>query len=169
VGYLKDITKGKGRMKVEKYKARKGETEDQLLKRIGNGATPYATFRFENEWLLVGWNELLKVWSGQSADVFNNKTLIGVGDSEEEANENQTDLLGANTCYKAQETLYPTVPTSGTIQYRSRFLFAEANFTWAEVVIKHPISGICWNRGVSAIGVKTNVEIWYLTVTIGKA
>ena len=156
---IKDLIEIKGIIQVDKFDA-------TSLKRTS------PVFYFNNTVLLSGWTELLKLITGSSANHFNAElTTIGVGTSSLSTTDNtQTDLIatGANTCYKAMVSGYPTAPSSQTIQFKSIFLAAEANFAWEEYVIKNSTSGICLSRGCSHLETKTNADIWYLTWTWGK-
>ena len=122
----------------------------------------------DNLFLTVGINELWKLFSGQSANVFNNANAqIGIGDSSTAASAAQTDLQAAtNKTYKAMDATYPTVPASGSMQYRSTFASGDANYAWNEFVLKHSGSAICLDRGVSVMGTKASGTSWAATLTL---
>jgi hypothetical protein len=150
---MHDRTLGRGHLLVKKFDAQ----------------GRFAGFeRVDNLFLTAGINELWKLFSGQSANVFNNaNALIGIGDSNAAAAAGQTDLLaGANKTYKAMDATYPTVPAAAAIQYRSTFGGADANYAWNEFVLKHGGSAICLDRGVQALGTKVNGATWIATLTL---
>lgn len=150
---LKDQAGVRGRLVVEKRDA------DGHL---------YEIAEIDNLFLTVGINELWKLFSGQSANTFNNANAqIGIGDSAAAAAAGQTDLQAAvNKTYKAQAASYPTVPASGQIQYQSVFGSADANYVWNEFVLKHSGSAICLDRGVAALGTKASGTTWTATLTL---
>jgi hypothetical protein len=153
---IKDKCQYKGIITCQKY--REGDPE------------PYEVLNSENIWLTTGWTELLKIITGQSDSVFNaTNALIGVGTSATTATAIQTDLIGTSTKYKGMESGYPTVPTSGTVLFKSKFLTSEANFAHNELVVKNNDSGVCWNRDATGWGTKDSTEIWYYTVCFGVA
>jgi hypothetical protein len=150
---LIDAGRVKGHLLVEKYDAQGRHT--------GNAEVT-------NLFLTVGINELWKLFSGQSANTFNNANAqIGIGDSSTAASAGQTDLQAAtNKTYKAQDASFPSVPASGQIQYKSTFGSSDANYVWNEFVLKHSGSAICLDRGVSSMGTKASGTTWVVTLTL---
>lgn len=150
---MKDRAWAIGRLVVEKFDAA-GALEDIAVA--------------ENLFLTSGINELWKLFSGQSVNVFNNaNATIGIGDSAAAAVDTQTDLqAGANKTYKAMDATYPTVPAAKQIQYRATFGSADANYVWNEFVLKHNGSAICLDRGVQALGTKVGGTTWVATLTL---
>ena len=169
---ITDNGSGRGIVKVDKYKITANQKEEDLLHDISNGlAIPYESVESKNLWLNTGWNEILKLVTGESINHFNAaNTRIGVGDSSTAASASQTDLQAAtNKTYKTMEAGYPTAVSAQSVDLRARFTSAEANYVWAEAVIKNVQTGVCWDRVVDTFGTKTNTEIWYLTISIGMA
>ena len=168
---MEDKTVGKGLIKCEKYRLREGETEEELIKRIENQQIePYETKEAENIFLTSGWTELLKLIIGSSTSHFDSSNAtIGIGDDATAAAANQTDLIGSNKKYKGMSSGYPTAPATGTVVFKARFLTSEANYTWAELVLKNSASSVCWNRNATGWGTKTATEIWDMTLTLGVA
>jgi hypothetical protein len=121
-----------------------------------------------NLFLTAGINELWKLVTGQSANTFTNaQAQIGVGDSAAAAAAGQTDLQAAtNKTYKAMDATFPSVPAAGAVQFRATFGSADANYVWAEFVVKHGTSLISLDRGVSAMGTKAVGTTWQITVTL---
>ena len=130
---------------------------------------PYEVSFGENIWTTTGWNELLKIITGQSTNVFSAaNTVIQVGTSNTAAAATQTALLGT-TAYKALVSGYPTAPSAGTLQFKASFGTSEGNQSWQEWAVLNTKSNIIWNRGVSNLGTKTSSAIWDITITLGKA
>lgn len=150
---MKDRVSARGRLVVEKF--------DRRGRKVGEAVA-------ENLFLTVGINELWKLFSGQSANVFNNaNSQIGIGDSNTAAAAGQTDLQAAvNKTYVGMDASYPTVPASGQVQYRATFGSAQANYAWQEFVLKHATSAICLDRGVSSLGTKAAGTTWVATLTL---
>ncbi|RMG04680.1 MAG: hypothetical protein D6726_02880 [Nitrospirae bacterium] len=152
----KDGVLVKGKAVVEKF-------------RVGED-TPYEVVESENNWFTAGWNEILSLITGASSDHYDaTNTQIGVGNGTTAFSDAQTDLVGASTAYKGMESGYPTTPSSGTVQFKAKFNTSDANFAWEEWCVKNSSSGVVWNRAVSSLGTKSSSEIWYITVTMGKA
>ena len=143
----------KGHIRVDKYD--------------GNGVW-YDTTEADNIFLTVGTNEIWKLVTGQSANTFTNaQATIGIGDSATAATAAQTDLQAAtNKLYKGMAASFPTVPASGSIQFQAVFASADANYVWAEFVVRQATSVICIDRGVSAMGTKASGTTWTATVTL---
>ena len=121
-----------------------------------------------NLFLTAGINELWKLVTGQSANVFSNaQAQVGIGDSSAAAAAGQTDLQAAtNKTYKAVDASYPSVPAAGAVQFKATFGTADANYAWNEFVIKHGTSAICIDRGVGTFGTKAAGTTWVATVTL---
>ena len=122
----------------------------------------------ENLFLTTGINRLFDLATGANASTYSNaQANIGIGDSATAASAAQTDLQAAtNKTYKAMDATYPTVASAGSQVFRSTFATTDANYTWAEFVIRHATSLVCIDRGVSAMGTKTSAGTWVATVTL---
>lgn len=150
---MHDSARVKGHIRVDKFDA--------------NGQ-PAGYSEADNIFLTVGINELWKLATGQSANTFTNATAqVGIGDSSAAAAAGQTDLQAAtNKTYKGQDATFPSVPASGAVQFKATFGTADANYVWAEFVVRHSTSLICIDRGVSAMGTKVSGTTWVATVTL---
>lgn len=179
---MEDLVKGTGTVECNKFKIsddilikiKSGEiNEEKWLEDNIEKLSSYQTIKCQNIWLTTGWTEILKNISGTSTSHWDSTNArIGVGDSATSPAEAQTDLIGSNKTYKSMESGYPTTPSSGTIQYRAKFLTTEANYAWNESVVKNNASSVCWNRSTNADagwGTKPSSEVWYMTFTLGKA
>ncbi len=152
---IEDKVIGKGIWQVDKFRI--GELE------------PYETLISENIWLTTGWTAILDLIAGNSINFFDSiNAVIGVGTDATAASAAQTDLIGASTKYKNMESGYPTAASSGTIQYRAKFLTTEGNFAWNEMVLRNG-AGACWNRNATGWGTKDATVVWTVTLTLGKA
>ena len=135
------------------------------------GVAPYEVLEGEDNCLLnTGIDEIWDLVTGAvsgATHIFDNAAAtIGVGDSATAANATQTDLVAAvNKTYKGMEAGYPT-STSQKVTLKSSFGSAEANYVWAEWVVKQSTSAKCINRKVSAMGTKASGSTWTLEVTI---
>lgn len=133
--------------------------------------TPYEIIEGEDNCLLnTGidemWDLVTGVVSGATHIFDNAAATIGVGDSSTAAAASQTDLQAAvNKTYKAMEATFPT-STAQKITLKSSFGSADANYEWAEWVVKQSTSAKCLNRKVSAMGTKASGSTWTLEVTI---
>lgn len=139
-----------------------------LVEKFDADGKLFETAEFDNLFLTVGINELWKLFSGQSANVFNNaNTQIGIGDSSTAAAAGQTDLQAAtNKTYVGMNGGYPTVPASGQVQYQATFGSGSANYVWNEFVLKHATSAICLDRGTGTFGTKASGTSWTATLTL---
>lgn len=133
--------------------------------------TPYEVIEMEHNCLLnTGINEMWDLIMGTvsgATHIFDNAAAtIGVGDSATAANAaTQTDLVAAtNKTYKAMEGGYPTSATQ-KITFKSSFGTGDANYVWAEWVVKQATSAVCLNRKVEALGTKAS-GTWTLEVDI---
>lgn len=136
----------------------------------------YATHRayedryiMENCLLNSGINEMWDLITGAvsgASHIFDNAAAtIGVGDSATAAAAIQTDLQAStNKTYKAMESSYPT-STTQMATFKASFGSSDANYAWAEWVVKQATSAICLNRKVESLGTKSS-GTWTLEVTI---
>ena len=111
------------------------------------------------------WNLITGAASGTNHTFDNAKAQIGVGNSNTAAAATQTDLVGASKTYKAMEAGFPT-STTQKATFKSSFGSGDANYAWAEWVVKQLTSAICLNRKVDAMGTKTSGSTWTLEVSI---
>ena len=114
--------------------------------------------------------EFLSLLTGGAATAFSNASArLGVGDSTTAAVATQTALQAAtNKLYKAMEAGYPTV-TGQSVNFRSVFGSAEANFAWEEFSVMNGADETTaknLNRKVSAQGTKASGQTWQLDLTI---
>lgn len=155
-------------------------------KRWGDDPTvdPYEVIEREGNLLMYGgasnlWQCLIGNGSGTAGGAltyFNNaNAAIGVGDSTTAAAATQTDLQAAtNKLRRAMEATYPThtdgvVAGAATINFRSVFATADANWVWNEWgVFNSPTAatGRMLNRKVEALGTKTSAAAWTFTVSL---
>lgn len=168
--------KEKGNWKCEfKLEKRQGDI-NRLNTAAGRAAflkcnVPYEVIEDKDNCLLnTGidemWDLITGAVSGATHIYDNAAATIGVGDSATAAAASQTDLqAAANKTYKGMEATFPT-STTQKATFKSSFGSAEANYVWAEWVIKHATSAKCLNRKVSAMGTKTAGSTWTLEVTI---
>lgn len=111
------------------------------------------------------------VWTcREDPRLFNNTaTQIGVGDSTAVEVATQTDLQAStNKAYKGQDAGFPTTIPQG-LKYRATFGDMEANFVWAEWVLKsvspYAPRNLCLNRKVEPNGTKASGS-WTFEVTV---
>jgi len=131
--------------------------------------SPYEVIKGKDNCLLnTGINEMWDLITGVVSGtdhVFNStKAQIGVGNSSTPAAATQTDLIGTST-YKGMEGGFPT-STAQKATFKSSFGSADANYTWAEWVVKQVTSAKCLNRKVDAMGTKAVGSTWTLEVSI---
>ena len=132
---------------------------------------PYEIIKGEDNCLLnSGINEMWDLITGVvtgATHIFDNAAAqIGVGDSSTGAAATQTDLQAAvNKTYKGMEATFPT-STSQKATFKSSFGSADANYVWAEWVVKQTTSTKCINRKVEAMGTKVSGSTWTLEVNI---
>lgn len=164
-----DSAIGKGIITCYKYRKPDDMNESTFLKLIDSGIVlPYETLIGKNIWLTTGWTELLKLITGASTSHFDTtNTTIGVGNDATAVAAGQTDLIGASKTYKGMSSGYPTTPSTGTVQFKARFLTSEANYAHNELVVKNTASGVCWNRNATGWGTKTSTEIFDYLITLG--
>ena len=135
---------------------------------------PYEVIEQEGNCLLnTGIDEIWDLVTGAvsgASHIFDNAAAkIGVGDSATAAAATDTDLIAAtNKTYMAQEAGYPT-STSQKVTFKSSFGSADANYAWAEWVVKSTAAttptNICLNRKVESLGTKST-GTWTLEVNI---
>ena len=131
---------------------------------------PYEVIEMEGNCLLNAgidemWDLITGVVSGATHIFDNTAATIGVGDSATAAAAAQTDLQAStNKTYKGMESSYPT-STAQKITLKSSFGSGDANYAWAEWVVKQATSAICLNRKVESLGTKSS-GTWTLEVTI---
>src|SRR6185312_7650227 len=108
-------------------------------------AVPYEVVTVENVVLLVGWNELIRILVGASANTFTQPNT-------------QTDLQAStNKFYQVLDASGGLVVganggTTNTLIVQTTIGTSNANFSWQELVIKQSVSGICLNRAVANMG-----------------
>ena len=117
-----------------------------------------------------GITEFLSLLTGGAATAFSNASAkLGVGDSTTAAVATQTALQAAtNKLYKAMEAGYPAV-TGQSVNFRSVFGSAEANFAWEEFSVMNGADETTaknLNRKVSAQGTKASGQTWQLDLTV---
>ncbi|MET0993998.1 MAG: hypothetical protein ABWY20_07905 [Mycobacterium sp.] len=107
-----------------------------------------------NEGIQELWD--LAIGAGGTTAYNNANAEIGVGDSATAAVATHTDLQAAsNKLYKAMVATYP-IRTNQSVEWRSDFLTAEANWAWAEWSIRNGVTrNKNLNRKVEALGTKT--------------
>jgi len=135
---------------------------------------PYEIVEGEGNCLLnTGIDEIWDLVTGavaQASHIFDNASAkIGVGDSSTAAAATQTDLQAAtNKTYKGQETGYPT-STTQKVTFKSSFGVDDANYAWAEWVVKSvdatTPTNICLNRKVESLGTKSG-GTWTLEISL---
>jgi len=77
----------------------------------------------------------------------------------------ETDLAGVSKTYKGMEGGFPT-STSQKITCKASFGSSDANYVWAEWVVKQSASAKCINRKVASMGTKASGSTWTLEITI---
>lgn len=143
-----------------------GVTSEWL--RLLVGAPELVEERAGNLLLNEGIQELwdLAIAAGGTTAYNNANADIGVGDSVTAEAATQTDLQAAsNKLFKAMVATYP-VRTNQTVDFRSDFLTAEANYAWAEWSVRNGNTrNKNLNRKVQALGTKST-GTWTLTASI---
>ena len=160
-----------------KYRLEKRQGDINKLNTLAGRAAflkynaPYEVIEGEDNCLLNSgidemWDLITGAVSGATHIYDNAAAQIGVGDSSTAAAASQTDLqAAANKTYKGMEATFPT-STTQKITLKSSFGSSDANYVWAEWVVKHSTSAICLNRKVAAMGTKASGSTWTLEVTI---
>jgi hypothetical protein len=178
---LKDAGRFFGIWQVEKFDARVDADDPRQLaefwREVRSGRLkPYQILETANVLLQTGMLEMWDLIKGASALHFNNTdTKIGIGDDATAADPAQTDLLAAsNKTYKAMDSGWPKTRTDdgalgwGVFQSKSTFGTGDANYAWAEAVIKNTNAGSnkCLCRAATGWGTKTSAATWVATHTI---
>lgn len=119
--------------------------------------------------LNAGLTEIAKWIVGESATPWDNSNAyLGVGDSSTAYDEDDTDLVAATN--KLRKGMYDgTFPSrSGlAMTWKSKFLAAEANFHWNEVIVANAASGgVALFRDVVDLDTKPGTQEWHLTSTL---
>lgn len=117
-----------------------------------------------NEGIQEMWD--LIIGAGGAVAAFNNATAdMGVGNSATAAAATDTGLIGASSLFKAMVATYPQ-RTAQTMDFRSDFVTAEANFAWEEASVRNGNTrNRNMNRKVQSLGTKTT-GTWTLTSSI---
>lgn len=155
-----------------------GITSDLLREYVGD---PEETTEIQGNLLLnEGIQRLLDLLIAAGGTSYNNaNAYIGVGDSTTAEAATQTDLSAAtNHFYKAMNASYPVRPGSNgaqSVDWRSDFTTAEANYAWQEWTISAGATGASGsgfttgttnlNRKVQSLGTKTT-GTWTMTGTV---
>jgi len=98
----------------------------------------------------------------------NTNARLGVGDSNTAAAATQTGLQAAtNKTFKAMDATYPQ-KSNQTVEWRSTFASADANYPWEEYTIVNAAddTGKNLNRKVESKGTKVSGESWTLSLKI---
>jgi len=166
-----------GHWKVEKYRAAvrrdvAGELAEFHRDVRSGRLKPYEIEEAWNVMLQTGLLQLLDILKGTSALHFNaTDNKIGIGNDATAAVATQTDLIGASKTYVAMDSGWPKTRTDdgalgyGVWQSKSTFASGDANYAWAEAVIKNTnvSSGFCLCRAATGWGTKAAGSIWVAT------
>lgn len=119
---------------------------------------------FLNEGIQELWD--LGIAAGGTTAYNNANAEIGVGDSTTAEAATQTDLQAAtNKLFKAMVATYPQ-RTNQTVDFRSDFTSAEANYAWQEWSIRNGNTrNKNLNRKVQSLGTKTT-GTWTITASL---
>lgn len=134
-----------------------------------SGADPYSVSEFKKNLLLnEGINELFTLICSSSGTKFDNTNArLGVGNSNAAEGAGQTALQGGTTTFKAMDGGFPTYGTSQKATWRATFQAGDGNHSWDEFTVDNgAAANKNLNRKVSAQGVKTNGQVWELTLEI---
>jgi len=129
----------------------------------------YDVIMFENNSLLnEGINEMWKRIAGLGGTAYSEgNAYLGVGDSSTSVSASQEGLQGSNKSFRPMDATYPQI-SNQTITFRSTFGANDANFNWREYTVVNAASdtgkNIC--RRAEDHGVKTNPDIWVLSLSI---
>jgi len=184
VGAGLDMNEGlrfKGIWQVEKFDAKvdrsiAGEME-RFWKEIKSGRLkPHEVLETANVLLQTGMLEMWDLIKGTSALHFNSTdTKIGICDDATAAAATQTDLIAAtNKTYIAMDSGWPKTRTDdgalgyGVFQTKATFATGDANYAWAEAVVKNTngSSNKCICRAATGWGTKTSAATWVATHTV---
>lgn len=132
------------------------------------GLVPEVVFIEGNLFLNEGIQELwdLAIAAGGTTAYNNANADIGVGDSNTAEVATQTDMQAAsNKLFKAMVATYP-IRTNQTVDFRSDFTTAEANWAWQEWGVRNGVTrNKNLNRKVQSLGTKTT-GTWTLTASL---
>jgi hypothetical protein len=171
----------KGIWLIEKFdvkvnRDKPGELEEFWREIRSGRLKPHEILKFANVLLQTGMLEMWDLIKGASALHFNaTDTKIGIGDDATAAAATQTDLLAAtNKTYIAMDTNWPKTRTDdgalgyGVFQTKATFGTGNANYAWAEAVVKNTNAGSnkCLCRAATGWGTKTSAATWVATHTI---
>lgn len=133
-----------------------GDPDDGVREIVGN--------LLLNEGIQELWD--LAIAAGGTTAYNNANAEIGNGDSSTAATATQTDLQAAtNKLFKAMVATYPQ-RTNQTVDFRSDFTTAEANWAWQEWSIRNGNTrNKNLNRKVESLGTKTT-GTWTLTASV---
>jgi hypothetical protein len=133
---------------------------------------PHEVLECHNVLLETGLLELFDILKGTSALHFNaTDNKIGIGNDATGAVAAQSDLIGASKTYVAMDSGWPKTRTDdgalgyGVWQSKATFGTGDANYAWAEAVIKNTNvgSGKCLCRAATGWGTKTSAATWVAT------
>ncbi len=175
---MQDGGKAVGKWTVEKYLVQvrrdiAGELQEFWNEIRQGRLRPFEILEAANLLLNSGLQELHDILKGTSALHFNaTDTKIGIGDSATAPVATQTDLQAAtNKTYIAMDSGWPKTKTddaslgAGVFQTKSTFGTADANYAWAEAVVKNTNAGSnkCLCRSNTGWGTKTSAATWVAT------
>jgi hypothetical protein len=153
-----------------------GELEEFWREVRSGRLKPYEVLRTANVLLNSGMLEMWDLIKGASALHFNaTDTKLGIGDDATAAGPTQTDLLAAsNKTYVAMDSGWPKTRTDdgalgyGVFQTKATFGTGDANYAWAEAVVKNTNAGSnkCICRAATGWGTKTSAATWVATHTV---
>ena len=177
---LKDAARIFGIWQVEKFDVKvdrniPGEIE-RFWREVRSGRLkPHQIIETANVLLQTGMLEMWDLIKGASTYHFNaTDTKIGIGNDATAADPAQTDLIGASKTYIAMESGWPKTRTDdgalgyGVFQTKSTFGTGDANYAWAEAVVKNTNASSlkCLCRSATGWGTKTSAATWVATHTI---
>jgi hypothetical protein len=179
------IERGKmfGIWQVEKYnvpvdKGKPGELAEFWREVKSGRLKPHEILETANVLLQTGMLEMWDLIKGtvSTNHLFNSTdTKIGIGDDATAAGPTQTDLLAAsNKTYIAMDSGWPKTRTDdgalgyGVFQTKATFGTGDANYAWAEAVVKNTNAASlkCLCRAATGWGTKTSAATWVATHTI---
>jgi hypothetical protein len=177
---LKDAGRFFGIWQVEKFDAKvdrnvPGQLEEFWREVRSGRLKPYQILETANVLLQTGMLEMWDLIKGASALHFNaTDTKIGIGNDATAADPAQTDLIGASKTYIAMDSGWPKTRTDdgalgyGVFQTKATFGTGDANYAWAEAVVKNTNAGSlkCICRAATGWGTKTSAATWVATHTI---
>jgi hypothetical protein len=153
-----------------------GELEEFWREIRSGRLKPFELLQKTNVLLQTGMLEMWDLIKGTSALHFNaTDTKIGIGDDATAAVATQTDLIAAtNKTYIAMDSGWPKTRTDdgalgyGVFQTKATFGTGDANYAWAEAVVKNTNAGSlkCICRAATGWGTKTSAATWVATHTV---